>query len=199
MGKCISSVHFLQFSNLYVLLHKVKLAMLLSLGSAKGVFTTLAVCLSCLFMASCSDDSKHEDVPPAVPLEVYSQGTITTSIPAMPIFTPVQASNYVKISWADASRSVATVEVGAFDIEVEMMGRTISIGTMKVSDVACTAKADGSIEFVKDNFVCQTGDYEVKGKLSGVYSEGKLTVTVNYKPGSMPFECQSDYESKSIS
>lgn len=199
MKECISCIPFGKLFNQSALMQKVKSALLLCSGNFKGVFTTLAVSLSCLFMVACSDDSKHQDVPPAVSLDVYSQGTITTSIPAMPVFTPVQTSDYVKVSWTDATRSVATVEVGAFDIDVAMMGRTISIGAIKVSDVACSTQADGSIAFAKENFVCQAGDYEVKGNISGVYREGKLTVTLKYHPGSMPFECHSDYESQSVS
>ncbi len=143
-------------------------------------------------MAGCASDNIHqpemdETVPVPGNAGITYDGKLTTSIPDMPMFEPATCNDYVKLVWKDSSRERVDVEVGAFDVTVEMMQSAFNIGTMYIEDVACTDNGDGTYTLDKPEFACQAGKYYTTGSLSGRYQPGKVELTIEYKPGSMPF------------
>ncbi len=70
----------------------------------------------------------------------------------------------------------------------------IEIGDMKITDVSCVRSANGDFKFESKSFDCMAGRYEIiGGTLSGTIKSGKLELTLNYKPGSMPFPVVSTF------
>lgn len=173
------------------------------LYSAKRSVSALLFALLVLagMMTGCASDNIHmpdEDMPVVgeANSETYD-GLLTTSIPDMPVFVPVTTDDYVKLVWKDGQRTTVDLELGAFDVNVEMMNLFFNIGTMHIDKVSCKDNGDGSYDLQKDAFECQAGKYLTKGSLTGRYQSGKLELTVHYKPGSMPFECKSDFQGTS--
>lgn len=157
----------------------------------RTLLTCLSLCCLVALFPSCDDD----DEGPAQPKELNLKGDFVTSIPAMPTFEPLKVDNQVHVEWTDSKRTSATVKVGAFTLEVGMMGKGFTIGEMNITEVPCTLAADGTMNFKKESFECQAGSYLTKGSLEGTYHKGVLKLTLRYKPGSMPFECQSVFTS----
>ena len=149
---------------------------------------------------SCASDNIHmpetgeQSVPPQNTQSVVYDGTLTTSIPDMPAFEPVTVNDYVKLSWSDSKKGMLQVEVGAFDIQVEMMASEFHIGTMHIEDVKCTVRDNGESILEEKTFECQAGQYLTKGSLSGRLYADRFELTLHYKPGSMPFECKSVFQ-----
>ena len=66
----------------------------------------------------------------------------------------------------------AKITIGAFDIYVNVINRTFSIGTMVIEDMECTQDADGFYSFSKSDTECQAGDYlaKINNIISGLLS-----------------------------
>lgn len=178
--------------------------MLQSIHSVKGyvyarLFTLLLIING---VAGCASDNIHEPetdgmTPPSGTSGVTYDGKLTTSIPDMQMFEPATCTDYVKLVWKGGSHERADVEIGAFDVNVEMMQSAFNIGTMYIEDVVCTDNGDGSYTLDKPEFACQAGKYYTTGSLNGRYRPGKVELTIEYKPGSMPFLCKSIFEGTS--
>lgn len=172
--------------------------MIQSIFSAKrSVYAVLfALLLITGLFTGCASDNIHMPDPEEDVVEVYN-GSLTTSIPEMPDFVPVVSNDHVNLVWNNEAHTSANVKLGAFHVDVDMMGFSFLIGEMDIQNVECRRADDGTVTLVKDHFECQAGDYYTKGSLTGKYAKGRLEVTILYKPGSMPFECKSVFEGTS--
>ena len=144
-------------------------------------------------LLSCADDNVHQ---PDVSNEIHTiylkmTGNMTTSVPDMPVFEPVESEEIVSVT---INGNKAEACFTAFDIDIPMMNRVISIGDMEIYGVSVN-EVDGVKTLSAGNFECQGGDYIIKGSLQGEISSGKAEITILYRPGSMPFECRSTFTS----
>lgn len=165
----------------------------------KAIFTILRHCtfslvaiLTAVSFTACSDDDETATFSPQ-----SFTGELSTSIPAMPSFQAVSSSNAMTIIWADATQTSATVQLGEINLAVTTpMGEKVyQIGEMTIEGVTCT-KEGATIQLSKPQFECQAGKYLTTGSLTGTLENNELSVTLLYKPGSMPFMVQSIFTSK---
>lgn len=139
---------------------------------------------------SCSDD---KDSPETQSLSTRYEGTLVTTIPDVADFGAVTVDNWVEIDRHESNTSIADITVGAFSIEVAMMGRGIDIGEMRFADVSLNKTSDGTETFNIEDFTVQAGAYSVTGSIDGIVSAdgSKADISINYRPGSMPFSIKS--------
>jgi len=145
------------------------------------------MCGLMLLFAGCGSDEPNQD-----PESQTYHGQMVSSIPAMN-FTAAPVDQEVEVKWQDAGKTTATVEVDGFNVTLQQMGgKTIEIGDMDITGVKCEKNGDGTVTLTQPDFRCIAGKYETTGSLTGTISTGgELTLTLNYKPGSMPFEVNS--------
>lgn len=150
----------------------------------------MAACAATL--VSCSDDDE-----PATPSPQTFVGELESRIPMFPDFSTLDDDN-ATITWTDATATTCTIDLGGFDVHVDRpelpAPMDIEIGDMKITGVKCAKEADGSYKLEAASFDCMAGKYEIKGgSLSGTLKSGTLVLTLNYKPGSMPFPVVSTF------
>lgn len=163
------------------------------LSAMRGIAAcALAVCATMCFTACSSDD---ED--PITPTPQIFNGQLTTTLPSMPTFEALTNANTVVVTWGNPEQTMASVKLGAFTIEVNtpMGTKSYEIGEMTITNVACEKVGD-EITMSQPEFQCMAGDFDTKGSLVGTLENGKLSFTLLYKPGSMPFDVQSVFEGK---
>ena len=74
-----------------------------------------------------------------------------------------------------------------------------TIMSFTIDDVAFTEESDGTITFYRKSFECNSGVLPLKGSdLKGTISNDKLTLTVKYKAGKMPFSLSLKYSGTEI-
>lgn len=156
-----------------------------------------AICLL-LFAFGCAGDNVHKPDPGAVPEDVKAEGSLTSSIPVFPTFEPIVTDNTVEIVWTNASATKATIKLSGFKLHVNEMNLDIEIGEMAIEAVVFGYGEDGVARFEKSAFECQAGAYFTTGSLAGTYypKSGAIDLTIDYKPGSMPFMVKSQFISK---
>lgn len=160
-------------------------------------------------LAACTQDNVHapeaeiryvdREVPGAQEQfddSLYYRGTITNSVPSMAsLMDPVTTADDMQFkNMTGKTSGYATIVLGAFDISVAAMGMNISIGEMVIDSVQYAFYPNGNGMFVKDNFEVMAGQYNTVGSLSGTFdaATGTVTMTMDYKPGSMPFTCHGE-------
>lgn len=174
----------------------------------KNLLYTTVVAMTAYMLAACTQDNVHAPEPEIVVVEkevevtpeedfetdVHYVGTLTSGVPSMEaLMEPVttDCEMYLKDK-TDKSSGYATLVLGAFDITVEAMGMNISMGEMTIEDVQYAVYPNGNGMFFKDDFQTMAGNYDTSGSLSGTFgADGSIEMTMVYKPGSMPFDCQS--------
>lgn len=129
------------------------------------------------------------------PKTISWEGTLTSGVPQFGGFTPVPSPNRLRLTdRTDASAGYATLTLEAFDITTPM-GMSFSIGEMRIDSVQYATYPGGNGMFVRDDFSVQAGKYLTKGSLKGTFTAGgTVSMTMTYKPGSMPFEVVSEFE-----
>lgn len=143
-----------------------------------------------LALVSCASDNIHRPSPddPYIPLDRTYTGSFVTSVPDFPVFDAVVSPQVIRVS-EDAAGDY-TVETEPFDISISLMARDIHIGAMVITGVEGVDTPEGLNLFI-ENFEVPGGDYIVKGSLTGSLTDSNLTLTMDYRPGSMPFNCHS--------
>lgn len=157
------------------------------LATLQGTLVLAMTLLSSTTFTACSSDDE-----PSIPAPQTFSGTLTTTIPDMPSFEAIEGENSCIITWDNPEQTSATVRMGAFDIAMStpMGERSYEIGEMVIAGVTCV-NSGNIITLTKENFECQAGDFLTTGSLTGELKNGILTLTLLYKPGSMPFDVQS--------
>lgn len=163
-------------------------------------------CASCLLL-SCTQDNVH------MPAEETSTdtwetrtvdcpGVLATTVPLMQEYLQgtILREMTVHVDNCNTSHSgYVDVRTEAFEINdpfvTEMLGKAIEIGRMEIRDVEYAAFPTGGGYLKKDAFDVQAGEYRTRGSLYGeLSSAGRLTLTLSYRPGTMPFEIVSKFE-----
>ncbi len=158
-------------------------------------------------LVSCTQDNVHmpEDVAGTEIWETYTAsypGVLTTTVPMMQehLQGAVQTEMTVQVGeFHSAHSGYVTVTTQPFSIDdpfvISMLGKAIEIGTMEIQDVEYAAFPSGGGYLRKEAFDLQAGDYRTRGSLYGELSPtGRLSFTVRYKPGTMPFEIVSEFD-----
>lgn len=169
------------------------------------VAVCLGPCACCL--VSCTQDNVHvpSDGSGQETWETYTAsypGLLSTTVPLMQEYMqgPVRTEMTVQVCrFHSAHSGYVDVRTGAFEIDdpfvTDLLGKTIAIGAMDIRDVEYAAFPSGGGYFKKDAFELQAGEYNVRGSLYGELSaSGRLTLTLRYKPGTMPFEVLSEFD-----
>lgn len=165
----------------------------------KNILSLMCKCALCtaalslaIFAESCS---KNEE--PAIPSPQNFNGDMVTTLPSMPTFEPITCENTATVTWHNVEQSAATVHLGAFKLSVQtpMGERAYEIGAMNITNVPCS-KSGNMITIPEYNFECQADEYITKGTIKGSLNNNKLTLTIVYKPGTMPMDVQSVFTSK---
>ena len=163
------------------------------------------VCALCLI--SCTQDNVHVPDEGNVPetWETYTAsypGILSSTVPLMEesMQGPVKSQMTIRISnFHSAHSGYVDIYIPQFSINdpfvLGLMGKAIEIGEMEIDDVEFAAFPSGGGYFRKDKFEVQAGEYTVRGSLQGeLSSAGSLTFALHYKPGAMPFEVQSEFD-----
>lgn len=172
----------------------------------RKILMTVATVLVMGFTASCTQDNVHAPEPEIkeVPQEpeafedsIYYEGTLTSSVPQMAaLMEPVSTADFMYFRGMTGKTSgYATLVLGEFDITVEAMNMHINMGEMRIDSVQYAVYPNGNGMFFCDDFETMAGEYNTKGSLKGTFdANGKVTMEMNYKPGNMPFTCNSVME-----
>lgn len=164
------------------------------------------LCVSCVLL-SCTQDNIHmpADGTSTDTWGTYTvdfPGVLTTTVPLMQEYLQgaVRTEMTVHVDKFNTSHSgYVDVRTEAFEINdpfvTEMLGKAIEMGGMEISDVEYAAFPTGGGHFRKDAFEVQAGEYRTRGSLYGEFSSaGRLTITLRYRPGTMPFDIISEFE-----
>lgn len=156
---------------------------------------SMMACAMAMFATLCLTACSSDDDDAATPAPQTFTGQLTTTLPSMPTFEALTDANTAVVTWDDAQQTTASVQLGAFTIAVTtpMGEKAYEIGAMTITNVACV-KTGGKMTMSQPAFQCMAGDFDTKGSLVGTLEDGKLTFTLLYKPGSMPFDVQSVFE-----
>ncbi len=170
----------------------------------------MAMCMMlCAFgiLLSCTQDNVHmpEDGAGEETWENHTAsypGVLTTTVPLMQEHLQGAVLTVLTVQVGEfhsAHSGYVTVTTQPFSIDdpfvVEMLGKAIEIGAMEIQDVEYAAFPTGGGYLRKEAFDLQAGDYRTRGSLYGELSPtGRLTFTLRYKPGTMPFEIVSEFD-----
>lgn len=161
--------------------------------------------------AACTQDNVHmpetevkvveKEVPAKEEFDdsLYYSGALTSSVPTMSaLMEPVSTADYMYFrGMTGKSSGYATLVLGQFDITVEAMNMHITMGEMRIDSVQYAFYPSGNGMFFRDNFEVMAGSYNTVGTLSGTFdATGKVSMQMDYKPGSMPFMCHSEMEAE---
>ena len=143
------------------------------------------------FVLSCSEEE------PITPAPQTFKGDFVTTLPSMPTFKAVTCDNTATMTWHNVEQTSASIHLDAFklSIQTQMGERSYEIGAMNITNVPCS-KSGSSITISKHNFECQAGNLTTKGIVEGSLNNDRLTLTIVYKPGTMPMDVQSVFTSK---
>lgn len=143
-------------------------------------------------------DDKGTVTPPAgeddkeKPMYKYTfEGNVVTSVPQMNVTTEPTPNTMELKDMPNKESGTATLVLGGFSVHVTGMPMPITIGEMTIEGVEYVFDKDGNCSFSKKNFQVMAGSYDTTGSLEGTIDavNGMAQMTMNYKPGSMPFDC----------
>lgn len=177
----------------------------------KSVLLLNGLALAVGLFSACTQDNVHAPEPEIVIVEkevapekeafddsLYFEGTLKTSVPEKPeMMSPVTTTDFMQFKgMTSKSSGYATLVLGSFNITIPALGnRVIAIGEMTIDSVQYAFYPNGNGMFFKDNFEVEAGSYLTQGSLKGEFSAaGGVTMTMDYKPGTMPFQCHSELE-----
>ncbi len=170
----------------------------------------IALCLvlgaSCVLL-SCTQDNVHmpEGGTGAETWETYTAsytGLLSTTVPLMQEHLQGAVLSEMTVQMGEfhsAHSGYVTLKTQAFSIDdpfvVSMLGKAIEIGAMEIQDVEYAAFPTGGGYLKKEAFDIQAGEYRTRGALHGELTpSGRLTFTIRYRPGTMPFEIVSEFD-----
>lgn len=168
----------------------------------------LVLAIGAWALGACTQDNVHAPEQEIVVIEkegdtmkevfedsLYFEGILTSSVPSMPsLMNPVDTPDFLQFKgMTDKTSGYATIVLGQFNINVEAMGMNIAIGEMEIDSIQYAFYPNGNGMFFRDDFDVMAGQYETKGSLYGTFDAGgSVRMIMNYKPGSMPFEVESE-------
>lgn len=176
----------------------------------KKIFDAAIAALATLMLPACTQDNVHAPEPEIIIVEketnepakeefqntfVY-EGQLTSEVPSMSaLMAPVTSADVLTLrDMTDKTSGYATLVLGAFDINVAAMGMCIHMGEMIIDNVQYAVYPNGNGMFFKDDFQTMAGSYDTRGSLSGTFgADGSIELVMDYKPGSMPFMCHSEF------
>lgn len=163
------------------------------------------VALACAMSPSCTQDNVH--LPEGgvggsgswTTAAMKFRGVLVTTVPAMEEYLaePVVCGMTLTVGSVNVLHSgYVTVRTEPFGMHdpfiVSLMGKGIDIGAMEIEGVEYAAYPSGGGYLRKEGFEVQAGEYRTRGTLHGELSaDGRLELTLRYRPGAMPFEIVS--------
>ncbi len=178
--------------------------------SLRRAAAAVAVALACAMSPSCTQDNVHL---PECGAESGSwttgtmkfPGMLVTTVPAMEEYLeePVVSPMAIAVGNVNVLHSgYVTVRTEPFGMHdpfiVSLMGKGIDIGAMEIEGVEYAAYPSGGGCLRKEEFEVQAGAYRTRGTLHGELSrDGVLSLTLQYRPGAMPFDIVSAFDSRS--
>ena len=161
--------------------------------------------LSCA-MVSCTQDNLHlPDMDAgAETWETYAQefrGEFHTTVPVVQehLQGPVVVPTKVRIENFHIEHSgYIRVLTQGFAVDdpfvVSILGMPIEIGDMLIEQVEYAAYPSGGGHLKHEGFDIQAGEYRTRGTLFGeIAKDGALTLTLTYRPGTMPFDIVTEF------
>lgn len=167
-----------------------------------------ALCMG-IMLVSCTQDNVHmpDDEQSTETWEVYTKDFpchMTTTVPLVQEYLqgPVVGDMTVQVADFNTSHSgYVSIRTEAFGMNdpfvVSILGKAIEIGAMEIQKVEYAAYPSGGGYFRKEAFDIQAGEYRTRGSLFGeITKDGALTLTLAYRPGTMPFDIVSEYKTR---
>ena len=165
-----------------------------------------ALCMS-MMIVSCTQDNVHmpEDGADMEKWETYTQdftGRLSTTVPLVQehLQGPVLKDMSIRLKNFHIEYSAHIVIcTEAFDVDdpfvSDLLGKAISIGAMEIPQVEYAAYPSGGGHLKHEGFDIQAGEYRTRGSLFGeITKDGALTLTLTYRPGTMPFDIVSEFK-----
>lgn len=168
-------------------------------------YNLLLLVLLSLSIASCTQDNVHmpeTEVESWETTTLTQSGHLTTTVPAVQEYLqgPIVEEMMLKVENISTKHSGHVVVcVESFSINdpfvVDLLKKSIEIGAMRIEGVEYAAYPSGGGYLKKDAFEVQAGEYTTRGSLYGeITKEGRLTLTLKYRPGTMPFDVVSQFK-----
>lgn len=166
-------------------------------------------CILCLglVLVSCTQDNVHmpEIEQEEEAWETYTQefhGRLSTTVPLVQEYLegPVLKDMTIRLKDFHIEHSGhVTLTTEAFDVDdpfvYTLLGKAISIGAMEIPQVEYAAYPSGGGYLKHEGFDIQAGEYRTRGSLFGeITKDGALTLTLTYRPGTMPFDIVSEFK-----
>lgn len=166
-------------------------------------------CILCLglVLVSCTQDNVHmpDDEQSTETWEVYTKDFpchMTTTVPLVQEYLqgPVLGNMTVQVADFNISHSgYVTIRTESFGMDdpfvVGILGKAIEIGAMEIQKVEYAAYPSGGGYLKHEGFDIQAGEYRTRGSLFGeITKDGSLTLTLTYRPGTMPFDIVSEFK-----
>ena len=165
-----------------------------------------ALCMG-MMIVSCTQDNVHmpEDGADMEKWETYTQdftGRLSTTVPLVQehLQGPVLKDMSIRLKNFHIEHSGHIVIcTEAFDVDdpfvSDLLGKAISIGAMEIPQVEYAAYPSGGGHLKHEGFDIQAGEYRTRGYLFGeITKDGALTLTLTYRPGTMPFDIVSEFK-----
>lgn len=176
---------------------------------ARRTLTNLALALTLgLFLVSCTQDNVHmpeieNGTEQWETATAEFRGQLSTTVPLVQenLQGPVLKEMMVRLKNFNILHSgyvtLCTEEFAVNDDFVtQLLGKLIVIGAMDIPKVEYAAYPSGGGYLKCEAFDIQAGEYRTRGSLHGeVSKEGKLSFTITYRPGTMPFDIVSEFKS----
>lgn len=102
-----------------------------------------------------------------------------------------------KVFVSSINKSLVKLTLPTFVAESEQLRTPITIGEIVVDSVSVSESASGNVTLSKGEFTYLSSTYFIKGhSIKGTIVNGKLSVTMDYTPGNMPFGLSTTFTSK---
>ena len=165
-----------------------------------------ALCMG-IMLVSCTQDNVHmpEDGAGMETWETYTQdfpGRLSTTVPLVQehLQGPVLKDMTIRLKDFHIGHSAHVIIcTEAFDVDdpfvSSLLGKDIRIGAMEIPQVEYAAYPSGGGHLKHEGFDIQAGEYRTRGTLFGeITKDGALTLTLTYRPGTMPFDIVSEFK-----
>ena len=175
--------------------------------SIRTIFRLFGVLCMGIMLVSCTQDNVHmpEDGAGMETWETYTQnfpGILSTTVPLVQehLQGPAQQDMTIRLKDFHIGHSGHVIIcTEAFDVDdpfvSTLLGKDIRIGAMEIPQVEYAAYPSGGGHLKKDAFDIQAGEYRTRGSLFGeITKDGALTLTLTYRPGTMPFDIVSEFK-----
>lgn len=159
----------------------------------KAIMCAMLVALSMVITGCGDDDFPREVVCPVEGFACDINSTVT-----LPNGQQYFVNSGVKnVHIQEINNSLVKLTFPSFVAEAEQLRTPITIGDIVVDSVSITQVASDEFALSKGEFTCPSTPYFIKGhSIKGTLVGGKLSVTMDYTPGNMPFGLTTTFTSK---